>query len=162
MVGENHDMSGSFFDRMPEATELWDVIDRLLEIHRAKKELSATWFATEGMKLLNFTATDNRPVYWGCHMALREIARARFRGKWDPAVAVLEASDDLFPETLQERYPLKPKRGEERRYVLLEFLPDADLWYNVARLRKASRALQRHADALEAVGKNRAPAEDAA
>ncbi|HTB46649.1 MAG TPA: hypothetical protein VK741_23730 [Acetobacteraceae bacterium] len=149
-------MSGSFHDRMPEARELWETIDRLFELHRYKRELSATWFATEGMKLLSFDPTDNRPVYWGCHLALREIARAKFRGHWDPVEVIRQAiEDDLFPETLQERYPLRAKKGEERVYVLLEHLPDADLAYNVERLRRTGRAYLKHSDALEAWGKQR-------
>lgn len=151
-------MSG-FSGRVPEARELWDTIDRLMEMHQHKPEVSAAWFATEGMKILRFSAADNRPVYWGCHMALREIARHRFRHAFDPIERLQDEDsgqgDLAFAETLQDRYPLRPKKGEERRYRLLEQIGDDDLLYNEERLRRAGRAFLKHADAVLAYRSHR-------
>jgi len=155
-------MSGAF-GPVPEAQELWDVISRLYELHRHKPKLSPTWFATEAMKLIRFAPTDHRQAYLGCHLAFREIARAFFRQKFDPLAPVVDGQSEMeFAETLQERYPLRTQPGEERVYVLLTELPDPDLTFNVTRMRKQAKALQKHADALEAYGLNRSTPKAAA
>ena len=57
----------------------------------------------------------------------------------------------MFPETLQKRYPRQQSDNSvEPEYILLEFMSDSDIDYNVARLRKEAVAKLRHADALEA------------
>jgi len=64
--------------------------------------------------------------------------------------------DNLFPGTLQHRYPRKPDvKGEEPVYVLRDLMTDEDVAYNVARLRDEADSKLMHADALEAWGKDR-------
>ena len=81
------------------------------------------------------------------HASLKDISPVRF----DPvAIADDDADPDLFPETLQERYPIARKRGEDPTYRRLDELEEADVSYNTGRMRKAASALDRHADRLEA------------
>jgi hypothetical protein len=50
---------------------------------------------------------------------------------------------------LQQRYPSFKRGASEREYVRLEQMSDADIAFNVARLRKEGAAKSKHADALE-------------
>ena len=43
-------------------------------------------------------------------------------------------------------------------YVLLDEMTDSDIWFNVGRLRKEGTAKLRHADALEAFGRDKTAA----
>jgi hypothetical protein len=141
----------------PEAAELWNVISVIGELSRAKSAVSPGWMATEAMQRIDFPRGLHPVGYIGCHLTFRQIAREYLRKKFDPAAIAAAATDDqlIFPETLQERYPLKPKPREEPVYVLLSDLPDVDLFYNVRRMRAVALALQKHADALETYGINR-------
>lgn len=141
----------------PEAAELWGVISAIGELSRARSSISPAWMATEAMQRIEFPR-DLHPVgYIGCHLTFRQIAREWLRKKFDPTAAAVAAdtTEEMFPETLQDRYPLRPRPREEPVYVLLRDLPDGDLAYNVRRMRSAALALQKHADALETYGINR-------
>jgi hypothetical protein len=128
--------------------ELYEVVSAIYEKHKGKPSISPAWLlATEGMRRISFPRELHPRGYRGCHMHLRQIARSFCRKKFDPTE---EAENDLFQETLQERYPQRPKADEEHQYVLLDELTDDDGAYNVARMRRASLALQKHSDALEA------------
>jgi hypothetical protein len=118
-----------------------------------QSELSPAWIATETMDVIGFPRQLHELGYIGCHLALRQIARGKLRRQFDP-VDIAE-SDDLFPETLQDRYPRRPRRGQEPLYVLRDDMSDDDVSYNVARMRRAASGLLRHADALEAWGLER-------
>lgn len=53
-------------------------------------------------------------------------------------------------------YPSAHSEGQdESEYVLLEHMTDADITYNINRLRREGRALLAHAIALEAWGRQR-------
>jgi hypothetical protein len=138
-----------------EGEPLWEVISALYEKHRGSPSVKPAWLATQGMKQIGFRPKLHELGYIGCHLQLRQIARAFCSRKFDPLHRVAHAADDLFPETLQERYPVRPTPGEEPRYVLLDALSAEDRAYNVERMRRAGRALQKHADALEADGLRR-------
>lgn len=134
-----------------EGGELWDVIGAVFELHRGRRTLNPAWMATEGMKRIKFPPDLHPLGYVGCHLQLRQIARAFCRGNFDPT-EINDQQNDLFPDTLQERYPARPAPGAEPEYVLLDQLTDDDIAYNVQRMRRASLALLRHGDALEAYG----------
>lgn len=59
---------------------------------------------------------------------------------------------DLFSGTLQLRYPLPRKKGEEPAYKLRQHLTPDERARNVSYLRKSANARLEHADALEAEG----------
>lgn len=136
---------------MSEESELSEVVERVIELHASLKDISPVWIATQAMVLIEFPRTLHRLGYLGCHLELRQIARGKLRKRFDPvAIADDDADPDLFPETLQERYPIARKRGEDPTYRRLDELEEADVSYNTARMRKAASALDRHADRLEA------------
>jgi hypothetical protein len=105
------------------------------------------------MCAIKFKPELHRLGYAGCHLQVRQMARGVLRRDFDPeerVAASVEGEDDLFPETLQDRYPRRGKHGEEPVYVLREQMTGNDVGYNVARMRRGGRALLKHADALEA------------
>ena len=59
---------------------------------------------------------------------------------------------EMFTGTLQERYPIPHKSGEEASYKLRRLLTDSERQWNVEYLRKSALARMEHADALEAEG----------
>jgi hypothetical protein len=134
-------------------------VQKVIDAYATAPEVSALWVATQVMITIRFARILHPLGYVGCHMALRQIAREKLRHQFDPSVVVAKAlgedEEDLFPETLQDRYPRHPHRGEERSYRLRELMNDEDVAYNVARMRKAGRALLKHADALEEWNKSR-------
>jgi hypothetical protein len=103
------------------------------------------------MLLLDGGRVSPALVYTGCHLQLRQIAREFLRGKYEPdGETEDDAQHELWPD-LQRRYPTaKTARTPDPEYVLLEHLNDADVGYNLARLRSEAVAKLRHADALEA------------
>lgn len=136
-----------------EAFELWDAVRAAYEKNRDVAKVSPSWLATLAMEEIRFPRALHELGYMGCHLQLRQIARGFCGKKFDP---VEDKQDDLFPETLQHRYPIRPKHlDDEPQYVLLHLMTDDDVIYNVARMRKTASAMLKHADALEAWGRNR-------
>ena len=134
--------------------ELYDVISRICERQRGYRAISPIALASEAMQAIDFPISLHPLGYIGCERHFREIARSTLRKRFDPVDPEKE-QDDLFPHTLQERYPIRRKRSEDPRYVLRKHLSDADRAYNVARLRRSGNAQLKHADALEAEGASR-------
>ena len=129
-------------------------VQKLISANVLTPEISPAWVATQVAIVIKFPRRLHSLGYAGCHMALRQIAREKLRRQFDPTSVIDEAlkhgeDDDLFPETLQDRYPRRKRRGEERVYILRALMDDDDVAYNVQRMRKAGRALLKHADALE-------------
>jgi hypothetical protein len=135
-----------------EGEPLWEVISALYERYAGMPSVNPAWLATQGMVRIEFAAELHRLGYIGCHLQMRQIARQFCNRKFDPLQRIARAADDLFPDTLQVRYPVRPRQGEEPRYVLLDCLEPDDRAYNVERMRRAAGALLAHADALEADG----------
>jgi hypothetical protein len=146
MAKENYDMTGK-------PDELYDAVKAAYARRRHKSSISPLILATEAMERINFAPKLHAVGYRGCHLYMRQIARQFCRRYFEPT-EIIDRSGDLFPDTLRERYPLPPKPGEEDEYVLLEDLTDEAISYNVERMRRASLALQKHSDALEAYGLN--------
>lgn len=132
---------------------LYHIIRQVYDSHSDRPSVSPAWLATEAMESIHFPRDLHEVGYEGCHLQFRQIARSFCRRHFDPSETV---EDDLFPETLQQRYPLRPRENdEEPQYVLLDTLEEPDLDYNVERLRKEARAKLRHADALAAWGRRK-------
>ena len=139
--------------------ELYDVIARIYERQQAYTEVSPISLAEEAMRAIDFPQRLHTLGWIGCNYHFREIARSFCRRRFDPIDPALRyQGDDLFPETLQDRYPVKGMKGDEPRYVLREHLSPDDRAFNVTRMRRTASALQRHADALEADGLWKPPA----
>lgn len=133
---------------MTQESELNEAIRHVYEKNINKGSISPSWMATQAMNEIGFPRELHEIGYSGCHLQFRQIARSFCRKHFEPEETV---ENDLFGDTLQERYPLRQTEDmQEPAYVLLDLLPRQDLLYNVERLRKEARAKLRHADALEA------------
>lgn len=142
---------------MKDEEKLGEIVSRVIGDNQRARSLSPAWIATQVMSEIHFPINLHHLGYVGCHLHVRQMARARLR-HFDPAEAVaaaISSGDDLFPETLQDRYPTVPVSDEEPRYVLRDLLTDKDVSYNVERMRRAGRGLLKHADALEAWHRDR-------
>lgn len=138
-----------------EGKKLRDILAGIYERYRNEIRVSPSWLATEAMLKLDPDQVSPHLVYIGCHLELRQLAREFCRGKFMPAVDDIIEPDDLFPD-LQKRYPsAQTADDEEPNYVLLDHMTDADIAFNVARLRSEAEAKLRHADRLEDFGRAR-------
>jgi hypothetical protein len=134
-------------ERLAQAVQT--VIDETVDL----PAISPAWVATAVMQTIEFPRHLHHLGYAGCHLELRQMARAKLRRQFDPTISDDDDEEaDLFPDTLQDRYPRRPKRGRQPEYVLRERMTQADVAYNVERMRRAGSALLRHADALEEWG----------
>lgn len=138
-----------------EESQLTAIVARIIDIRRAQVRINPSWIATEALKEIDPSARSVHLVRTGCHLQLRQIARAECRKLFE------DADDDCEPrftgfDGLQWRYPTaRSKSKAEPEYVLRENMSDTDIAYNVARLRHEARAKLAHADALEIWGKIR-------
>jgi hypothetical protein len=133
--------------------QLYAAVQKVIDDYHLVGEVSPSWIATQAMSEIEFPRSLHALGYVGCHLEIRQIARQKLRRQHDPyakAKASIEGEDDLFAETLQERYPRQPRPSEESIYALRELLTRADVQYNVERMRRGGRALLKHADALQA------------
>jgi len=143
---------------MSDEEQLYIEVRTVIEKHRATPAISPAWIATQVMCAIHFKPELHRLGYVGCHLQIRQMTRQELRRRLDPIEAIeasVRGEDDLFPETLQERYPKKTHPHEEPVYVLRDEMSDEDVAFNVARMRRGGRALLKHADALEAWDENR-------
>lgn len=133
--------------------QLYAAVQTVIDDYQDAGEVSPSWLATQVMDKIEFPRSLHALGYVGCHLEIRQIARQKLRRAHDPNARVeasVEGEDDLFPETLQERYPRQPRPPEEPIYAKRDLLTRADVQYNVERMRRGGRALLKHADALEA------------
>jgi hypothetical protein len=137
---------------MSDEEELAQAVQKVIDDNADLGEISPAWVATAVMKAIGFPRDLHPLGYVGCHLELRQIARQKLRHQFDPTSAAHDEGEDLFPDTLQDRYPRRPDRGQEPVYVVRSLLSRVDVAYNVERMRRAGRALLRHADALEEWG----------
>ena len=137
-----------------DASRAWQIVAEVYERCRDQAEVSPAWLATQVLVEIGATRAENEIEYLLAHLQARQIARDFCRKRIvDDETA---DRDDLFPGSLQHRYPKKPShKGEEPVYVLRDLMTDDDITYNVARLRDEADSKLVHADALEAWGKDR-------
>lgn len=128
------------------------VIASIIERNRTEGRIEPGWVANEAMMTLDPTRVSPPAVYFGCTLWARQIAREQLRKKFEGQKE--NAQHDLFPE-LQWRYPAAHDGPGQPNYVLLELMTDADIAYNVDRLRQEAEAKLAHADALEDYGRRR-------
>lgn len=131
-----------------EDSSLRELVENVYLKRPDQHEISPAWLATEVMLALGFKQAKNPTVYLAAHLQFRQVARQLLGDRYASADPPDEdAQHPLFPE-LQARYPIARKRGEEPTYRMLEYLQDADVAYNVERLRSEARAKLKHADSL--------------
>jgi hypothetical protein len=142
---------------MSDEEELSLAVQKVIDDNGDVAAVSPAWVATTVMRAIDFPRDLHPLGYAGCHLEVRQIARAKLRRQFDPTSSDDDGNgDDLFPDTLQDRYPSRSDRDQEPVYVRLNLMSDADVAYNVARMRRAGRALLKHADALEQWGREHA------
>jgi hypothetical protein len=135
-----------------EESQLAEIVARIIDIRRTHVRIVPSWIATEALKEIDPANRSHPLVRAGCHLQLRQIARAQCRNLFEDGDTI----DDGEPEftgfkELQWRYPAAHSKGKpEPEYVLLDQLSRADVIYNVRRLRREGQAKLKHADALEA------------
>jgi hypothetical protein len=138
------------FDESKATGLLWEIYDR----RKAQIRVSAAWLATEAMRELDPMDFTLDSIYVMAHSHLKQLARQILRKRFEPEDDTMSAQSELFPD-LQQRYPVAHERDTEPEYVLLEYMNDRDVTFNVNRLRSEARAKLRHADALEAWWQNK-------
>lgn len=139
---------------MTEERKLAEIIARIIDARDGQIRISPNWVATEAIQELDPERVSPILVYSGCHLELRQMARQQLRQKYHPDSS--DKEPELFDGMLQPRYPtVRSVRDDEPEYILLGHLTEQDISYNVARLRAEARAKLKHADALEAYGRER-------
>jgi len=137
---------------MSEGSELVDAVRRMYEINRFVVAIDPEFLANGAMEIIQFDRSVHQLGWVGCNLHLRQVARAFCRRNFDAAASAASGdtvNGDLFPDTLQDRYPRQSQKGKEPMYVLREHLSEDDRWYNIDRLLSVADALQRHAQALQ-------------
>jgi len=140
---------------MTEEEELALAVQKAIDHCGDDEEISPAWVATQVMTDIEFSRSLHRLGYAGCHLELRQMARVRLRKRFDPADAEEDPQQEMFPSTLQKRYPRRPRANEEPVYAPIHSLSDDDIAFNVERMRRGALALQKHANRLEAWNANR-------
>jgi hypothetical protein len=136
-------------DRPVEIEKLSAVLQKVYGKRSGEARISPAWLATETMIELDPGKKSPELVYHAAHLQLRHLARALCRDKFDPESDESAEQHELFPD-LQKRYPIAHGPNVEPEYVLLEEMTEADVRFNVRRMRRASETLRKRADALEA------------
>lgn len=135
-------------------TDLTTLVYETVEGRATTAHLSPIAIANECMEALDPYRKSIPQVYAGCHLHLRQIARATLARAYDPADKKrrdhdAKAAGDLF--MLQARYPVAHSADlAEPVYVRRDGMTEEDVKYNIQRLRSEGRAKLRHADALQA------------
>jgi hypothetical protein len=137
-----------------DSSRAWRIVAEVYGRCREQPEVSPAWLATQVMVEIAAERAENEIEYLLAHLQARQIAREFCRKHIEDDETA--ERDDLFPGSLQHRYPKMPaKAGEEPVYVLRDLMSDDDVAYNVARLHDEADSKLLHADALEAWGKDR-------
>lgn len=128
--------------------ELYSVIAGIIEARREEGRINASWVANEALKVVDPERVSVTCVYNGCLEHAKQHARGLLGKKFDK-VENNDPQFELFTE-LQWRYPVRPERGIERSYVLLEQMTEDDVDYNEQRFLSAAEEFGKHARALRA------------
>lgn len=145
-----------------EEKKLQAIVQKIVEQRREQTKIGATWIATEAMNEIDPKKVSVPLAYAGCHLHLRQAARAFLRDEFEGDQDQNRSRHPLFPD-LQARYPsARSKAGEEPEYVREEQMTAEDYDYNITRMEREVRSKQRHVDALRARRSERFPAIKAA
>jgi hypothetical protein len=134
--------------------ELAELVGRIVERRHGEARVSPVAIANDCMAVLDPKVRSMPRVYQGCHLYLRQLARAVLARAFDPSDKKKRARDasaiaDLFK--LQARYPQAHTADlEDPVYVRKEDMTREDVQYNIDRLRSEGRSKMAHADAIVA------------
>lgn len=136
---------------MNETNQLSDMLNKCLENTSSDLGVSASYLASQAITKLDPEQKAPYVVQWGCVLQLRQIARGILRKEYEPVNDAGEPQAEMF-EKLQQRYPVA--RGEEEKkegeYMPRLLLTLEERQMISEKLRKASKALAIHANALDA------------
>ena len=135
-----------------EEKKLQDIVSAIIHRHRMESRINPSWVATESLLQLDPQKVSPEYVSISAHLQLRQIARSILRQRIEEEET---AQHEMWPD-LQCRYPAARSEAlSEPEYVLLEYMTEQDVAYNVQRLRREAVAKRKHAEALEAWGQKR-------
>ena len=130
---------------------LSEIVAGIIDNRRSHVRINPAWIATEALLEIDPDRASIELVRTGCHLQLRQIARAMCSKLFEE-----KDDDDEEPifdsfDNLQWRYPTaRRSKDTEPQYVLRDMMSDADIRYNVMRLRREANAKLAHADLLAA------------
>ena len=70
-----------------EESQLTEIVARIIDIRRAQVRVNPAWIATEALKEIDPANRSVPLVSLGCHLQLRQIARAQCRKRYAPSDA---------------------------------------------------------------------------
>ena len=134
---------------------LSDVISAIIERSTNQDEIMPSWVANAAYLELDPDELSPLRVKVAALLTFKQIARQLLRGKFEPQDDKDALQHELWPD-LQQRYPSAHQTSDaEPTYVKLELLTDADIQWNVKRLRLEAATKIKHANALEQWGLER-------
>jgi len=135
--------------------ELAELVARVVENRSEQTRISPVMIANDCMAILDPRMRSVLRVYQGCHLYLRQLARAALARAFDPADRKKRERDakavgDLLFK-LQGRYPEAHTGAlDDPVYVRREEMTKEDARYNRDRLWAEGRTKIAHGDAVEA------------
>ena len=120
-----------------EEGQLGDIVAHIIEARRSQVRINPSWIATEALKEIDPANRSVELVSLGCHLQLRQIARAQCRKLFEDGGGNDEEPTFSEFEQLQWRYPAARtgSKKDDPEYVLRDYMTDDDIAYNIDRLR---------------------------
>jgi hypothetical protein len=137
--------------------EVLQQIARAIDEMRSATRISPTTVAMHVFEFYSRQSYDEHLAYASIEH-IKHLARSVLARQHEPeqrAGALVDEQGDMFDDLLQDRYPIKVKRGQEPQYELRHYMSHDDVQWNVQRMRKVGASLLKHADAFEAWDKSR-------
>lgn len=140
-----------------DADTLSKAIGDVIDIYDAAVSIAPDTVAKGALEKIGFSYEMHNAGWHGCYQHMLQLTRERLRRQFDPktrAALFLEGHTELFADTLQDRYPRKPRRDpwsgqwSEPEYVLRDHLNEMDRWHNIDRLDHVASAAVKHRNAL--------------
>ncbi len=117
---------------------------------RGMRDLSPSWIANRVYETYG-KASDDLHVQYASIEHFKQMARKCLADNFNPDSHASRAyQGELFSGSLQARYPIPRKRGEEPIYKPLDALSASEFDWNINQLTKSADARVKHADALRA------------
>jgi hypothetical protein len=134
-----------------EAKRLRVIVQRVYESRKNEISVSASSLAAEAMAELDPNYTVHEDIRFAADLQFRQVARSILRGLTKNED---EDGDQIrfdLHDALQTRYPTAHTvDNPDPTYILLEYMSDEDILFNIRRLDNEADAKTRHARALDA------------
>ena len=125
-------------------THLRNVLQAIIDAHKADKRVDPAQIATEAMEKFGAAGLQKAmpPVYFLAHLQLRQMARLLCRKQFDKDEDALDPDQQQMFPGLQSRYPTAHSGEKSPGYVLREAMTAKDVEFNVRRLREEGASKQ--------------------